>query len=76
VWGALHAVGALAMVWVGRYERFSRSIKWLVGLKFGAIMASALLIVLWSGADWSHTGARSEFSTAYTLSSSAASAAR
>jgi len=53
---------------VGRYERFLSVIKWLVGLKFGAIMASALLIVLWSGADWSHAGARSAFSTAYTLS--------
>ena len=68
VWGVVHALGALAMVWVGRYERFLSVIKWLVGLKFGAIMASALLIVLWSGADWSHAGARSEFSTAYTLS--------
>jgi predicted enzyme related to lactoylglutathione lyase len=38
------------------------------GLKFGAIIASALLIVLWSGADWSGAGAKSEFSTAYTLS--------
>jgi Mn2+/Fe2+ NRAMP family transporter len=27
-----------------------------------------LLIVFWSGADWSHAGARQEFSTAYTLS--------
>jgi hypothetical protein len=27
-----------------------------------------LLIVFWSGADWSHFGARQEFSTAYTLS--------
>ena len=68
VWGVVHALAALAMVWVGRYERFLSVIKWLVGLKFGAIMASALLIVLWSGADWTHAGARSEFSTAYTLS--------
>ncbi|HEY6508343.1 MAG TPA: Nramp family divalent metal transporter [Vicinamibacterales bacterium] len=68
VWGVVHALAALAMVWMGRYERFLAIIKWFVGLKFGAIMASALLIVLWSGADWSATGARSEFSTAYTLS--------
>lgn len=68
VWGVVHALAALAMVWMGRYERFLAIIKWFVGLKFGAILASALLIVLWSGADWSATGARSEFSTAYTLS--------
>ncbi len=68
VWGVVHALAALAMVWMGRYERFLAIIKWFVGLKFGAIIASALLIVLWSGADWSATGARSEFSTAYTLS--------
>jgi Mn2+/Fe2+ NRAMP family transporter len=68
VWGVVHALGALAMVWIGRYERFLSIIKWLVGLKFGAIMASAALIVLWSGADWSNAGAKTSFSTAYTLS--------
>ena len=68
VWGVVHALAALAMVWVGRYERFLSIIKWFVGLKFGAIIASALLIVLWSGADWSHTGAREPFSVASTLS--------
>ena len=68
VWGVIHAVGAFVMVWFGRYERFLAIIKWFIGLKFGAIIASALLIVLWSGADWSGAGARSEFSTAYTLS--------
>jgi len=55
-------------VWFGRYERFLAIVKWFIGLKFGAIIASALLIVLWSGADWSGAGARSPFSTAYTLS--------
>ncbi len=68
VWGVVHAVAALTMVWFGRYERFLSIIKWLVGLKFGAIMASAALIVLWSGADWSHAGSTTPFSTAYTLS--------
>jgi Mn2+/Fe2+ NRAMP family transporter len=56
------------MVWFGRYERFLGVIKWFVGLKFVAIIASVLLIVAWSGADWSGFGARSEFSVAYTLS--------
>ena len=68
VWGALHAVAAVVMVWFGRYDRFLAVIKWFVGLKFAAIIASVLLILLWSGADWSGTGARSPFSGAYTLS--------
>jgi Mn2+/Fe2+ NRAMP family transporter len=68
VWGLLHAVAALVLVWVGRYERFLGVIKWFIGLKFGAVIGSVLLIVLWSGADWSHAGARSAFSTSYTLS--------
>jgi Mn2+/Fe2+ NRAMP family transporter len=68
VWGALHAVAALIFVWFGRYDRFLAVIKWFVGLKFGAVIGSVLLILLWSGADWSHVGARQPFSTAYTLS--------
>jgi len=68
VWGVLHAVAAVVMVWFGRYDRFLAVIKWFVGLKFAAIIASVLLILLWSGADWSGFGARSPFSVAYTLS--------
>ena len=68
VWGIVHAVAAFTLVWFGRYERFLAVIKWFVGLKFGAVIGSVLLIVFWSGADWSHVGARQEFSTAYTLS--------
>lgn len=68
VWGVIHAVAAFTLVWFGRYERFLAVIKWFVGLKFAAVIGSVLLIVLWSGADWSHIGARQGFSTAYTLS--------
>jgi Mn2+/Fe2+ NRAMP family transporter len=68
VWGLIHAVAAFTLVWFGRYERFLSIIKWFVGLKFGAVIGSVLLIVLWSGADWSHAGAKSGFSTSYTLS--------
>ena len=68
VWGVVHAVAAFTLVWFGRYDRFLAVIKWFVGLKFGAVIGSVLLIVFWSGADWSHAGARQEFSTAYTLS--------
>lgn len=68
VWGALHAITAFVLVYVGRYERFLAVIKWFVGLKFGAVMGSVLLILFWSGADSSHFGARSPLTTAYTLS--------
>jgi Mn2+/Fe2+ NRAMP family transporter len=68
VWGLVHAVAALVMVWVGRYDRFLTIIKWFIGLKFGAILLTAMIIALWSGADWSHVAPRAPFSTAYTLS--------
>ncbi|MEQ1574033.1 MAG: Nramp family divalent metal transporter [Vicinamibacterales bacterium] len=67
-WGALHAVVAFILVYFGRYERFLAVIKWFIGLKLVAVIASALLIVLWSGADWSAAAAREPFSTSYTLS--------
>ncbi len=68
IWGLIHAVAAFVLVYFGRYERFLGMIKWFVGLKFVAVIGSALLIVLWSGADWSATGSRSAFSVPYTLS--------
>jgi Mn2+/Fe2+ NRAMP family transporter len=67
-WGVMHAVAAFTLVWFGRYERFLAVIKWFVGLKFAAVIGSVLLIVFWSGADWSHIDARQPFSLAYTLS--------
>jgi len=67
-WGVLHAVAAFTLVWFGRYERFLAVIKWFVGLKFAAVIGSVLLIVFWSGADWSHIGAHQPFSLPYTLS--------
>ena len=68
VWGFVHAVAAFVMVYFGRYERFLGVMKWFIGLKFAAVIASTLLILFWSGADWSATASRSEFSVAYTLS--------
>jgi Mn2+/Fe2+ NRAMP family transporter len=68
VWGFLHAVAAFLMVYYGRYDRFLAIIKWFIGLKFGAVISSALLIVLWSGAEWSQIGGHKGFETAYTLS--------
>jgi len=67
-WGFVHAVAAFTLVWFGRYERFLSVIKWFVGLKFGAVIGSVLLILLWSGADWSQVGAKAPFTTSYTLS--------
>lgn len=68
VWGLLHALAAFAMVYHGRYERFLGVIKWFIGLKFGAIMATVFLILFWSGADWSRVGSSEPLSTAYILS--------
>jgi Mn2+/Fe2+ NRAMP family transporter len=68
VWGLVHAVAAFIMVYFGRYERFLGVMKWFIGLKFAAVIAATLLILFWSGANWSATASRSEFSVAYTLS--------
>ena len=53
--------------WCGSADTIARDREMVHWPEVGAIIASALLIVLWSGADWSGAGARS-FSTAYTLS--------
>ena len=42
--------------------------KWFIGLKFAAVISATLLIIFWSGTNWSATASRSEFSVAYTLS--------
>jgi Mn2+/Fe2+ NRAMP family transporter len=68
VWGFVHAVAAFALVYVGRYERFLKIIKWFVGVKFGALVAAVLLILFWSGADWSAAGGRREITAPYVLS--------
>ena len=68
VWGALHALVAFALVYVGRYDRFLRVIKAFIGLKFGAVIAATLLIAFWSGADATGFAAREPFSTTYALS--------
>jgi Mn2+/Fe2+ NRAMP family transporter len=68
IWGVVHAVTAFVLVWLGRYERFLAIIKWFVGVKFGALVAAVLMILFWSGAEWSGAGARTAFSTSYVLS--------
>jgi Mn2+/Fe2+ NRAMP family transporter len=67
-WGTLHAIAALAMVYFGRYEQFLAVVKWFIGFKVLAVIATVLLIVIRSGADWSSMGSRSELSVGYVLS--------
>lgn len=67
VWGVIHAVAALVMVWVGRYERFVDGMKWLIGLMFGCLIVTNTLILA-SGADWSLTGSRRDLELPYVLS--------
>ena len=67
-WGFVHAVAAFVMVYFGRYERFLGVMKWFIGLTFASVIATTLLIIFWSGTDWSATASRSEFSVASTLS--------
>jgi Mn2+/Fe2+ NRAMP family transporter len=68
LWGLIHALVAFVLVYFGRYERFLAIIKWFVGVKFGALVVAVLLIIFWSGADWSGAAARSPMSTPYILS--------
>jgi len=67
-WGVGHALVAFVLVYYGRYEQFLSIIKGFIVLIFAAVVASALLIVFWSGADWSAVAAKSPFSTTYVLS--------
>ena len=68
VWGFVHALAAFALVWFGRYEGFLRLMKVFIGLKLAAVIAAALLIWLWSGADWAATAARAPLTPSYALS--------
>ena len=68
VWGFSHALAAFALVWFGRYEGFLNLMKVFIGLKLAAVIAAALLIVLWSGADWAATAAREPLTPSYALS--------
>ena len=56
-WGLLHAVAAFVMVYFGRYEQFLAVIKWFIAFKVAAVIATVLLIIVRSGADWSTVGA-------------------
>ena len=68
VWGVVHAVGAFLMVYVGRYEALVSVMKWLIILMFASVVTATLLILFWSGTDWSGLQSRAPFSVGYTLS--------
>ncbi|MEE4273418.1 MAG: Nramp family divalent metal transporter [Thermoanaerobaculales bacterium] len=44
VWGALHSLAALALVWFGRYDRFESTMKALIGLMVVTLLASVVLV--------------------------------
>ncbi|MBI4262972.1 MAG: Nramp family divalent metal transporter [Acidobacteria bacterium] len=67
-WVILHAVAACALVYFGRYEQLLRVMKWFIVLMFASLLATVLLIVFRSGADWSAAGNRSPVSAPYVLS--------
>jgi Mn2+/Fe2+ NRAMP family transporter len=67
VWGVVHAVAALVMVLVGRYERFVEGMKWLIGLMFGCLLVTNVLILV-NGADWTVTGNQPDLELPYVLS--------
>ena len=67
-WGTLHAVVAFAMVYFGRYEQFLAVVKWFIAFKVVAVIATVLLIIVRSGADWSALGPRSDLEVGYVLS--------
>jgi len=67
-WGTLHAVVAFAMVYFGRYEQFLAVVKWFIAFKVVAVIATVLLIIVRSGADWSALGSRSDLEVGYVLS--------
>lgn len=68
LWGIVHAGAALAMVWVGRYEGLLNVMKVFIGMMFAAVLATVLLILFRTGADWSGIGSQAPFSVPYTLS--------
>lgn len=44
VWGALHSVVCVAMIFAGRYALFERVMKAFIALMFGTVIAAAVLI--------------------------------
>lgn len=51
MWGFIHAILAVALVYWGTFERFVQIMKFLVGLMFSSLILATALI-LYSGARW------------------------
>lgn len=68
LWGVLHAVGALVLVLVGRYQLLLTVMKVFIGMMFTALIATVLLILFSSGANWGAMAGRSAVTVPYTLS--------
>lgn len=67
-WGGMHAVAALVLVYVGRYQTVLRVAKWLVAIMLVSLLTSVLLILVRSGADWSMLQPRGALELPYALS--------
>jgi len=44
VWGAVHSIAALVLVWFGRYDRFETTMKGLIALMVLTLLASVVLV--------------------------------
>lgn len=44
VWGAVHSLAALVLIWFGRYRRFESTMKGLIGLMVVTLLASVVLV--------------------------------
>lgn len=67
-WGVVHAGAALVLVLVGRYRLLLTVMKVFIGMMFTALIATVLLILLSSGANWGAMAGRSEVTVSFTLS--------
>ena len=45
VWGVIHSVVAMLLVWKGDFERFEQIMKYVIGVKFAVVLLTATLIV-------------------------------
>ena len=66
VWGILHVLAAVALVYWGSFERVVDVMKFFIGMMFLSVVVSNALI-LWSGARWT-TPPTGDLSVGYVLS--------
>jgi len=44
-WGALHAIAALVIVWIGKYQMLETAMKFFIGLMFITVIACAVMVL-------------------------------